>query len=192
MRARAKATSKVTIVMANRAKKKVAPTKRMEALIKECRELTVEKGKADDLCRRQYRYDELSSPLPQRKSRTNKRRRANNNAELFSEAILIGSKDLELRSIEPHECRIDRVAWFQNTRFYPFFKEANADHVKFYKTPTTLCCVWCTEPCNSVPIPIPHRYSPPTKTFSVSGQFCSFECMLGEAKERGCFHLRII
>lgn len=165
--------------------------KRMEALIKESRALTEDQKTADDYAHRQYvrnlaqkqRQNQINADV-QEKSRIRKRKVADNNAELFSEAILIGADDLKKREIEPYECRIDRTAWFSNTRFYPYFLQANADHEKFYTTPTTLCCVWCTEPCNTIPVPVPHRYSSATNMFHVSGQFCSFECMLAEARDR--------
>lgn len=157
---------------------------RFQSVLDHALALTKVKNEADEIARAQYRYDENSSPLPQRKGRERKRRKADNNAELFSETILVRNDDLKHRAMEPYECRIDRTAWFTNTRFYPYFMKLNANPDKFYLEKTELCCIWCTEPCNCVPVPIPHRYSIPLKQFWVSGQFCSFECMLAEARER--------
>ncbi len=48
----------------------------------------------------------------------------------------------------------------------------------FYTENTSLCCYWCTEPCNCVPIPISIGYNRYCESFRVFGHCCSVECGL--------------
>jgi hypothetical protein len=63
-----------------------------------------------------------------------------------------------------------------------------SDTAKFYSETTSLCCLWCTEPCNCVPVPLPVRYwcrgsNASDFCFWVRGQYCSFGCMLAAFRE---------
>ena len=98
-----------------------------------------------------------------------------------SEPILVLPTDLEEREKVPDKCKIERKIWIKRTRYYPFDTHANKNMEHFYTNPTNLCCIWCTEQFTGIPIPLPHRYMEKTGIFYVSGQFCSFPCMLAQS-----------
>jgi len=52
----------------------------------------------------------------------------------------------------------------------------------FYTTKTDLCCMWCTEKFESVPIPIARKYDKINRVFHVGGQYCSVSCALAECR----------
>ena len=87
------------------------------------------------------------------------------------------------------------------TRFVPC--NTNANDMAFYQKPCTLCCLWCTEPFDNPPFPLPRRVSPikcdtltltdkkmtfmlsdeRAVSFHVTGQYCSPSCVLAAADE---------
>lgn len=76
---------------------------------------------------------------------------------------------------------IEQHLQFTVNRFvpFPFHTGGNAqDLQQFYTLTTTLCCFWCTEPCNCVPLPMAHMHFASTNKFSVHGQFCSIHCLI--------------
>lgn len=82
--------------------------------------------------------------------------------------------------------QVERVVNTTKTRYIPFgYGSGNNDTRTFYLEPTDLCCMWCTEPIGGLPVPLPMKWSESLKTFEVFGQFCSFNCMLSGAKQRG-------
>lgn len=89
------------------------------------------------------------------------------------------------------EFKIERTLFLKRTRYIPFGSEDfYRKTVKFYSEPTDLCCQWCTEPFQTLPIPIPvrHRQNPQNRDdflFHVTGQFCSPSCMLAKMKAQG-------
>lgn len=95
--------------------------------------------------------------------------------------------DAELRDRverDPKEkFQIERRVHTSKTRFIPFAR--GRDPYEFYSTETHLCCMWCTEPICGIPIPLPMKWSDVLKTFSVFGQYCSFNCMLAGATQQG-------
>jgi hypothetical protein len=92
---------------------------------------------------------------------------------------------------------IERVVHTMKNRFAPFAcgdGRGNAslfytDTGRFYSEPTSLCCLWCTEPINGVPVPMPVRYRTNRAdrddwVFYVCGQYCNFSCMLAAYRQR--------
>ncbi len=87
------------------------------------------------------------------------------------------------------------------TRFVPC--NTNAKDMAFYQKPCNLCCLWCTEPFDNPPFPLPRRVSPikcdtvtlvdkkmafmlsdeRAVSFHVTGQYCSPSCVLSAADE---------
>jgi hypothetical protein len=81
---------------------------------------------------------------------------------------------------------IERDVISVKTRFIPFgSNKLREDTIGFYSTATDLCCCWCTEQINAVPIPYPHKYNSRTQEFAVCKQFCTFNCMLAFARSTG-------
>lgn len=108
-----------------------------------------------------------------------------NRMEHCTEAILVNDDDLDKREKRADECKIKREVGVRETRFYPFYVGACSNTQEFYSKRTDLACMWCTEPFDCVPIAKPHSYSNSKGAFYVGGQFCSFQCLLADAKVRG-------
>lgn len=102
----------------------------------------------------------------------------------LSGAILSSSGSLKERELKEDECKIERHVMVRRHNFFPFFEDAARSPEKFFSEETDLCCVWCTEPCNCVPVPCPVGYEKGKGVFKTFGQFCRFECMLSYARER--------
>lgn len=96
-----------------------------------------------------------------------------------------------IKNSEKSEFKIDRTLFLKRTRYVPFgtdkfYKKPD----EFYSSPTDLCCLWCTETFEGLPIPLPLRLheNPIDKNdyaFHVTGQFCSPSCMLAQMKRSG-------
>lgn len=94
------------------------------------------------------------------------------------------------------EFNVNRIVHTLKTRFSPFScgKDGKAslfytDTALFYSRPTDLCCLWCTEPINGVPLPLPvrhwsNRLNRDDWIFHVCGQYCTFSCVLAAARAR--------
>lgn len=124
---------------------------------------------------------------PPRKTPPKKRFKLNDKAEYCAEAILVKENDLENRqggeSKEGH--KIVRDIHVKQTRFFPFFTDSAHGAKEFYSVPTKLACIWCTEQFDTVPIPLPFSYSKSREAFRVGGQYCSTQCMIAKAGEKG-------
>ena len=74
----------------------------------------------------------------------------------------------------------------KKTRFVPSstYTDSKEKLNAFYTKPTKLCCLWCTEPINGVPLPICEKYYAKMDTFYVSGQYCSPSCIVAECAGR--------
>jgi hypothetical protein len=99
--------------------------------------------------------------------------------------IHIAEDDMDKRVENVDECKIERNIWVKRTRYFPFNVKANHDLKLFYTTPTSLCCMWCTEQINRIPIPMPMSFSKPLNAFYVFGQYCSCQCMIAKADTEG-------
>lgn len=99
------------------------------------------------------------------------------------------------------EFSVTRVVHTLKNRFAPFSSTNGrggaslfyTDTTRFYSEPTELCCLWCTEPINGVPIPMPVRYRANRTDrddwiFYVAGQYCNFACMLAAYRQRPIAH----
>lgn len=106
------------------------------------------------------------------------------------------SFDARIAKSTAREFDIKRVVHTLKTRFSPFSSGSTGPrslfHTNtglFYSQPTELCCLWCTEPINAVPYPLPVRYwcnrfNKDDWIFHVSGQFCNFACVLAASRAR--------
>ena len=100
-----------------------------------------------------------------------------------------------------HDWEIKRNVKSVTYRYSPYLlnTDFNSDGCgSFYDNPTCLCCYWCTEPCNSVPVPMVESIvtrrgytnipllsmNNTAEFFKVSGLYCSFNCMIAHANER--------
>lgn len=132
----------------------------------------------------QRSWCEKQEPLEPRVSKK-KKIKLPNRIEHCTEAILVNDDDLEKREKRADECKIKREIGVRETRFYPFYTGACSNTQEFYSNRTDLACMWCTEAFDCVPIAKPHAYSNSKGAFYVGGQFCSFQCLLADAKVRG-------
>lgn len=89
------------------------------------------------------------------------------------------------------EFKIERTLFLKRTRYVPFgTSDFYRSTVEFYSRPTDLCCQWCTEPFDALPIPLPVRYRENALNredfvFYVTGQFCTPSCMLAKLRSNG-------
>ena len=98
----------------------------------------------------------------------------------------VEAMDHRIKQSSKEEFKIDRTIFLSKTRFVPFGKPCFFKNAaEFYSNKTDLCCIWCTEKFNTLPIPMPYKYKFQSKTdfvFHVNGQFCSPSCMLAKMK----------
>lgn len=112
------------------------------------------------------------------------------------------SFDARIAHSAAREFEIKRVVHTLKNRFAPFACGDGrggpslfyTDTGRFYSEPTELCCLWCTEPINGVPVPMPVRYrinrvDRDDWIFYVAGQYCNFSCMLAAYRQRPGSHL---
>ena len=72
----------------------------------------------------------------------------------------------------------------KKTRFVPF--TSNHNDSDFYCKPCSFCCLWCTEPFEWIPLPLPRRMSATRSgpdNFHVTGHYCTPSCVLAAAEE---------
>lgn len=177
-------------------KPKLEPNKRILKLIEQSR-------KTGDMIRNVHNTSKESyNGLKKSEKNTKKRPETVKRPKLFmppktnfcSEPILVKLDDLKNRKPEKgREYKIKRDIGVKQTRFLPFFMKASVDIEEFYRTPTDLACIWCTETFDDPPIPLAYSYSRSRDAFVVGGQYCSFQCMLAQAKRLGrrpvCCHM---
>jgi hypothetical protein len=165
-------------------------------------------GLEDDYSTEQFAADEIVR-LARDRARAEKRSlpRLTPGMEL-AEPIGFDSDTLEKRLQQgcKHDWEVARQIRSTTTRFSPFL--VNTDYSmercgELYDHPTTLSCYWCTEPCNSVPVPMPRAISHrggeggserhphalwdrrrTEEVFKVEGIYCSFNCMVTHAREK--------
>ena len=69
----------------------------------------------------------------------------------------------------------------KHSRYISF--DASQSIPDFYVNKTKLCCMWCTEPCNTIPVPIPKCYHTRSESYKVFGQCCSINCCLAYCRK---------
>lgn len=152
---------------------------------------TVTKAQRNDERMVRLQQKEQEDELPERQNKRRKLLIKKPVSDALHEEI--GFDDVEalehrIKQSKKEEFKIDRTIFLSKTRFVPFgrpcfFKNAR----EFYSNKTDLCCLWCTEKFNTLPIPMPYKFQAQSKTdfiFHVNGQFCSPSCMLAKMRTR--------
>jgi hypothetical protein len=184
--------------------------KRIERITQLAKKITVNNTKAETAARAQFagkrsepprtppshsRCDDTADVIDQAVRRP---RREHFACTAMAEAVGFeaDSFDARISKSSALEFDIKRVVHTLKTRFSPFSSgKAGAQSLfytntaLFYSQSTDLCCLWCTEPINGVPFPLPVRYwcnrlNREDWVFHVSGQYCNFACVLAASRAR--------
>lgn len=147
--------------------------------------------KTDQGFMKQVNATDTYIPTPTTKRRRKKPRLAEQTLpEPLAEPIGFKDETLQDRitNSKATEFDVKRLVTLKHNRFVPFgTPEFYNDTASFYHKPTELCCLWCTEPFDGLPVPLPHTYKERPgegMVFRVSGQFCSPSCMLAKARQQ--------
>lgn len=178
-----------TTVVSKRPRKRTANTgtTKFEKLMKVAK--TIAQSQRNDARMVRLQQKEKLQDLPTREVKRRKLLMKKPVGDMLHEEIGfddVDAMDHRIKQSGKEEFKIDRTLFLSKTRFVPFgtpcFFKNTGD---FYSNKTDLCCLWCTEKFNTLPIPMPYRFRLQSRTdfvFHVNGQFCSPSCMLAKMR----------